>query len=391
MEYNEHKDNILRSVLVNDADVNLFQDSLEFMLQHHPIKEISTWKVGRDEVFSQNFLLHACLEVGMTDSTTSIALALIHAGFDVNLENIEGYTPMSLAIRKGDISVIRAMVARGANVHTLVGDLSYLDRALELHRYDVCQLLLNAGFDINAPNTYTSTFGRNGIPSISDISGNLREGFTNSNALFYALDCLDLEQVEFLLDLGANPNQTAIRLSAIPTMRDRSPAQRLEFSSWLNLSRICTITPLYVSVLLQQTEKTRLLLDHGADPNFTSNSGESLCGLLDITIKQKFKPSVDVSAFALLFNYGLQVFVRRKTTTWPNTWENLAYRGGGFVFEAHEDTSDDHNISRLIRTKVKEKRCQALAMALHDRLGANAELRGLGVDMIRDIAYMNSD
>ena len=152
---------------------------------------------------------------------------------------------------------------------------------------------------------------------------------------------------------------------------------------------MCTVTPLYVSVLLQQTEKTRLLLDAGADPNFTSNSGESLFGLLDINIKTKFRPSVDLSAFSLLFDYGLQMYVRRKTRTWPDEWENLKNRGGDFVFEAHEDTSDAHNISRLIQTKRMEERRQALAMALHDRLGANAPVTILGVDMIRDIMNIN--
>jgi hypothetical protein len=277
------------------------------------------------------------------------------------------------------------MVAHGANVHNLVLDLSYFDMALELRRYDVCTLLLNAGFNINAPNTFGVPYGRNLLDSIEDIS----EALVDSNALFYAVYKHDPEVVQFVLNSGANPNETAIRMydPACPYVTARP--HRDDFYMWSLIARTCTVTPLYLSVLLQKTETTRLLLDAGADPNFISNSGESLFGLLDLNIKTKFRPSVDVSAFSLLFDYGLQMSVIRKT--YKNALENYYNRGGDLVFEAHEDTYDAHNISKLIQKKINEERRLALTMALHTRLGANAPLRELGVDMIRDIAFMNSN
>lgn len=383
MDYAQHKENILHSVSTNDANVEDFQESLHYMLQHHTIKEINTWKTGGEGIYTQDFLLHTCLKHRTsTPSTISIALCLIRAGIDVNAENIWGCTPMKLAIKNvEDISVINAMLQHGANVHNLVEDLSYLDMALELYRYEVCELLLNAGFNINAPNTNCISYGQYMPSSIR----HMEEALVNANALFYAIYHCDPEQIQFLLDHGANPNATALHL--------KNPVPEHNYSSgfytWSIRVRMCTVTPLYLSVILQKREATERLLRAGADPNFTSNSGESLFGLLDLKIKQNFRPAVDVSAFSLLFDYGLQMSVKRKN--YESARENYENRGGDYVFEAHADASETHNISRLIRKKIKEQKCQALAMALHDRLGANAPLSVLGQDMIRHICLMDAN
>lgn len=382
MEYAQHKENIVRSVSVNDANVEDFQESLHYMLQHHTIKEINTWKTGGEGIYTQDFLLHTCLKHRRsTPSTISIALCLIRAGIDVNVENILGSTPMELAVKYvGDISVINAMLEHGANVHNLVHDLSYLDMALELGRYEVCELLLNAGFNINAANTNCISYGQYMPYSVK----HLEEALVSANALFYAIYKGNPEQIQFLLDHGANPNATALRLFN-PSEHNYTSG----FYHWSIRVRECTVTPLYLSVLLQKREATERLLRAGANPNFTSNSGESLFGLLDLNIKKNFRPSVDVSAFSLLFDYGLQMSIKRKN--YEDSRENYNNRGGDYVFEAHADTSDTHNISRLIRKKIKEQKRQALAMALHDRLGANAPLSALGADMIRHIGLMDAN
>jgi uncharacterized protein len=76
---------------------------------------------------------------------------LIEAGANINARSMFGWTPLLFAARQGQIDAIKALVAAGANVNdTLPDKTSALITAIQGLNYEAAEVLLDSGIDPNA-------------------------------------------------------------------------------------------------------------------------------------------------------------------------------------------------------------------------------------------------
>jgi N-acyl-D-amino-acid deacylase len=141
-----------------------------------------------------DLLLHAGAAVDNRDSNGLTPLAwavhsfesaklLIDAGADVNAKSKIGMTPFLIAAAyPANAPLLRLMIEKGADVHTLALSSSALSIAAYSGDQDSVALLLAKGCDPNVP------------------------GFAGFSALHLAAKRGDLRMLQMLLDAGANPN-----------------------------------------------------------------------------------------------------------------------------------------------------------------------------------------
>lgn len=75
-----------------------------------------------------------------------------NCGVDVNARNKEGVTLLHKAATKGDLEIVRFLIAKGANVNakSAVDDSTPLHSSVYAGRKDVARLLLDKGAEVNA-------------------------------------------------------------------------------------------------------------------------------------------------------------------------------------------------------------------------------------------------
>lgn len=97
--------------------------------------------------------LHMAAEAGHNYGRGETAKALIDAGADVNAVDIEGYTPLHLAIRNGHTEVTKALLASGAET-SISSEYGYTPLHETARAFtaiaESAQLLTAAGADVNA-------------------------------------------------------------------------------------------------------------------------------------------------------------------------------------------------------------------------------------------------
>jgi ankyrin repeat protein len=144
---------------------------------------------------------------------------LLAAGANVELADIEGFTPLYLASYEGYAEVVRLLLAAGAKTDTRngKGDWSPLQTAAEQGHADVVRELVAAGADVNQRSKRGSTpvyfAAKSGKKAADDIIKMLAVAGADVNARcegYYALhlaaDKGYYDTVKILLSFGANPN-----------------------------------------------------------------------------------------------------------------------------------------------------------------------------------------
>ena len=234
---------------------------------------IERYRIRREGVEVQNERL---LEGGITGDYDIVRNAL-DEGAEVNVANVNGYTPLIAASRGGWIDCVKLLLERGANVHAKEQDgWSALTFASATGNFDIVNVLLEAGAVVlhishngitipgpalmNGHNELAMYLTNEAIPEAMRIGDGSRlldlvESGGNVNAknlagwtpLIYFVSSKDVNGIERTLIAGANVDE-------------------VENDGW---------TPLMFAAAMGNAEVTKTLLDHGADPKLKALDGKT--------------------------------------------------------------------------------------------------------------------
>lgn len=182
------------------------------------------------------------------------------SGSAVEAQERDAGTRYAIAIERGDVQAVEALIAEGHGPETVI---MYGDRAMPVlckaaweGQTEIAQILLDAGADVNA----------------ADPDG--------TTALMSAITRQWDDLVELLLDAEADPNlentykQTALQ-GAIGADRVDLLELLLEHGAELRANAYGH-TPLMTAVASEALETIDFLLDHGADVNEMTSNGTAL-------------------------------------------------------------------------------------------------------------------
>ena len=213
-------------------------------------------------------LLHVCAASSFYHFTSAIFQSQGSSIGSGDVKDRFGRTPLSLAARYGHLSVLRLLLARGADVEsrdTHYG-LTPLLWACSFNHMNACSILIRAGADINDhmaastplvtavatasldlvklllesgadPNVVGQSFGRpalyyavanahvSAVKLLLDCGADvdLKDQHTNRSALYHAVSFGNLEVVRLLLDMGATSHdvESKPQTDAVPSWVDR--------------------------------------------------------------------------------------------------------------------------------------------------------------------------
>jgi len=248
--------------------------------------------------------------VGLTALQASISAGrrdifdlLIQLGADVNLKDLDGYTPLYFAIHDDDTGFMRILIANGADVNTKYpGGETLLQSATITGRTESVKLLLEAGANINAKNDRGQTalhvplditnssykkykLSKDTLELLiakgADINLKDKNGRT---PLHLAAESADGDIVKLLLDKGAEVNAkddesgfTALHYAA--RLGKKNVAELLiARSADINAKDKQGHTPLYVAAN-HDYKVAELLINKGADSSIRTESGRTLLQL----------------------------------------------------------------------------------------------------------------
>jgi ankyrin repeat protein len=192
-------------------------------------------------------------------------------------------TPLMLAAREGDVTLVRALTDAGADVNAVAGDgKTALALAIFNGNYGVASALVDRKADVNKADAQRFT------PLFWAVDRRNMETAPNFPWMVTA-DPLPL--IRMLLDAGANPN-ALVNNTPRARMREGSP-------------RIVFATALMRAAFAGDLELVNLLLDRGADPKITSRDGETMvsaaAGLAFIHGYHRGRPAADRLQVVKLF------------------------------------------------------------------------------------------
>lgn len=283
--------------LVQLPDLDLDQDHvlLPAAMKESPELLTCLLDAGADiDIQDSNGLTALTLACGATGETRlRSALLLINRGANVNLEVVNGFTPLLYASQQGDLTLVRALLDSGADPNAC----SEVERgatplllAADGGHGDVALLLLKHGAD-NAATTsegFTALMygARNGMKALTTvlaegpnpiervvINAANNSGFT---ALHFAIVKRQLDVADILLRNGADPNaQDASErpplMAAVVKKDIHGTFLLLRYGANPNLvfdgtgSPMPQMTPVSVGLLSEEQDIIHLLLAYGGD------------------------------------------------------------------------------------------------------------------------------
>jgi len=223
----------------------------------------------------------------ISEGDTNESLKYINSGGDINVSNSHGITPLHTAAKKGDIKVLNALLARGANVNRKVGSLtmSPIQFAAFNNNAAVTKLLISKGARINANDNQ----GRTALKIASKLG--------NSNV------------VKALLAGGAKINQmqnlssTAL-IEAVSAKKQETVSLLLHHGANINATDEKGNTPLIIAAFKGHEAIFNILLNNGADISLSNAEGQNAL-IIGAFIENK-------SIVDLLLNKGVNVHTKTK-------------------------------------------------------------------------------
>lgn len=186
------------------------------------------------------------------------SLKYIESGKDINLSDKSGLLPIHIAAKMGDVKVLNALLARGADIHVREYSLSAspIYYAAINNNQKAIRFLINNGANVNDSNRKGRTALKIACSSgkIETVRALIEAGanvdkmqLVSSTALMKAVNSKNLDIVNLLLNSGANING-----------RD-------------NMGN----TPLILSTYIDDEEIFKFLIDNGADTLAQNDEGQS--------------------------------------------------------------------------------------------------------------------
>ncbi len=238
---------------------------------------------------------------------------LISKGADVNAQDGNGMTPLTVAVAVNNEDMVKALLAAHADPN--VGRSSALNLAASRGSVPLLDLLVAHGAKLNLTDALREAVGGNHPAAVSkliQLKADPNAKFSNGEPLiFSALNSPELMRA--LLDGGANPNQRdsqglpllaraigndspvvelLLQHGADPNVQDTAHGLTalhyaagnprlataqvlLKHDAKVNVQSKDGKTPLHFAVRNGNQEFTTLLLEHGADPNLQDSNGET--------------------------------------------------------------------------------------------------------------------
>jgi ankyrin repeat protein len=191
-----------------------------------------------------------------------VVKVLIAHGADVNLKNSSGVTPLDVAAREGHLEVVKLLIANGADINK-ESDNFWINTALmsaaSAGHSNVVQLLLSHSSDVN------------------------RMNLNGYSALTEAIESERIDIVKLLITAGANVNLRNIHdgntplIYALLTRNAEIVKELLELGAEVNTANsIDGNTPLIYASLMGEDFIANLLISKGADLSLSNtNSGDT--------------------------------------------------------------------------------------------------------------------
>lgn len=234
----------------------------------------------------------ALVEAIRRQDSTLVSM-LLDAGVPINRSwHRNTPTPLQVAVLYGNPSLIQVLLDHHADVHGSGTELSPLHQAIWSHRYDLVQMLLHAGADINDPATSAH----------------------RSSSLRLAINRNDKPMVEFLLANGADPNDSKALLAAVEMGDIKLMGGLLTARSrkYMARGRGFGCEALRATIRLASVELMDLLLSYGVDPNVACDSRTAL----GTAIRLNRSPDLKIIEKLLLAkadpNIPVETFPRRR-------------------------------------------------------------------------------
>ncbi|WP_169310629.1 ankyrin repeat domain-containing protein [Treponema brennaborense] len=230
-----------------------------------------------------NTPIHACVRWNAKDA----AYALIRAGTNLDAQNISGKTPLSEAARSGKIDMVILLLDNGADINAsdATGKTVLID-AIQSGSTELVKLLLARG----ASPLIQEMYGRNAfheaaiagnpemITIIREAGGNPLARDTNGNTPFSLVLNKGLDTIKAVL--GSNPNlidsdsNTPIHIAVEEKAPPSVLTMLIEMKYPLNRRNSSGMTPLTMAISTDADELASILIENGADPYISDNSGE---------------------------------------------------------------------------------------------------------------------
>lgn len=329
-----------------------FSESLNVCLQHYDRDTISRWHKGQ----GQFPLLCAYLSESSRDEDhIQKILLLIEHDIGIYLGS-HSYTPTMVAIVHGEPRIVRAMLEKGVDLYDTGTTMTYLEQALSHNdtEYTVCKLLLEFGYDIRTKNMRSQS-----------VNGYENTRILQFNALFFAILEQRIQDVRFLLSHGLPPDETTLCTSDVQPNENGHSGEGFG-------TQIQSVTPLFCSVICGNFQISRVLLEHGADPNFRTNTGMTALEFLN----------AHQVSFVVDKNYGMRLLAAHNADVDAKT--HLAF-GNETICTPGPWAVSSFSYFQNLRAWVKQQKRIALGHAFHRRLGANSHIQSLDMETLQNI------
>ncbi|MCR4939953.1 MAG: ankyrin repeat domain-containing protein [Treponemataceae bacterium] len=232
--------------------------------------------------FLGNTTLHACVRWDSRDA----AKKLIANGVSINAQNISGKTPLHEAAKAGRTVMVELLLSNGADINATdtTGKTVLID-ALQSGNTELVKMLINKGASPHIQEMY----GRNAyheaaesgsielINIIRNAGGNPLSRDSYGKTPFSLV--LDKDESVIKAVLGSDMNlsdsdgNTPIHIAVMNRITPQKLSMLLSLKYPVNRRNSTGQTPLSIAVESNYQDTARILLENGADPFLTDNSG----------------------------------------------------------------------------------------------------------------------
>ena len=288
------------------------------------VTAIETISPERKSSIGRSFLI-----IAIVNKHPKIADYLISVGADVNLEDIDGKSPLMYACMIADLALVQKLLSSGANVRarSKKGKTTALLLAAGYSNSDIFNKLIASGADINA----------------KDING-----FT---VLHYAVEGGNIETVKLILNTGYNvntkSNEGATALFRVEFVSDESLSLEIarmliEAGADVNVKDNKGNTPLHYWA--KNPSLIQLLSASGADVNARNSHG--------LTPLHKATYQGNISSMRKLIDAGADIYALDKDGNTPHNYAIAKGNNDAVAVLYAQNTSDDSTNFKLFNKQL---------------------------------------